>query len=308
MRAAVVLIHGIFSDASAWDELRALMDSDDDLSSFTHQPFEYPTPPFNFNPFVRIPDFDDLAEVLTGYIERVCRDYDYLVIVTHSQGGLILQRFLAQMVRAGRGYDLARIKRIVLYACPNTGSTFLGPVRTFVRRIIRNPQEKSLKTLCAEVAAAHREVVSRIQGADCISESKCPIPIRAYAGASDRIVRPASAKGSFADIGTILGNHKSIIRPKSANAQVYMEFRQLLLDAAVLAEHPVLGAPDLAIGGALMMESNPNPIATWMRSYPGGVSDTISIHNQDALDRLTSTPPMPELLWPKPEGEPDDCE
>nr|BFF25353.1 hypothetical protein GCM10025732_33180 [Glycomyces mayteni] len=121
-------------------------------------------------------------------------------------------------------------------------------------------------------------------------------------------MRPASAKGSFADIGTILGNHKSIIRPKSANAQVYMEFRQLLLDAAVLAEHPVLGAPDLAIGGALMMESNPNPIATWMRSYPGGVSDTISIHNQDALDRLTSTPPMPELLWPKPEGEPDDCE
>jgi hypothetical protein len=44
--------------------------------------------------------------------------------VTHSQGGLILQRSLTWMLHKRRGRELARIRSIVMLACPTGGSEY----------------------------------------------------------------------------------------------------------------------------------------------------------------------------------------
>ena len=50
-------------------------------------------------------------------------------MVTHSQGGLILQRYLAWMLGEGRGRELTTIRLIVTLSCPNEGSEYLSSIR-----------------------------------------------------------------------------------------------------------------------------------------------------------------------------------
>ena len=77
-------------------------------------------------------DEKSIAEKL-GSLQR---EGTKIVLVTHSQGGLIVQRYLARRLASGHGEELRRIRRIVMYACPNNGSQALlaaGADRVFGR-------------------------------------------------------------------------------------------------------------------------------------------------------------------------------
>ena len=76
-----------------------------------------------------IPDYDDIAQTFATWYRVKLEELPGIAIVTHSQGGLILQRFLAWMLNQGPGRELARIRTIVMLACPNGGSGYLGSIR-----------------------------------------------------------------------------------------------------------------------------------------------------------------------------------
>ena len=85
-------------------------------------PFGYATSLVSPNPLRRIPTFDTVADSLKEFLETEAEGFRRLVLVGHGQGGLVVQRYLARMLGAGRGRELAQIRRIVLFACPNSGS------------------------------------------------------------------------------------------------------------------------------------------------------------------------------------------
>ncbi|MGW9498909.1 esterase/lipase family protein [Streptomyces prasinus] len=85
-------------------------------------PFGYATSLVSPNPLRRIPTFDTVADSLKEFLETEAEGFRRLVLVGHGQGGLVAQRYLARMLGAGRGRELAQIRRIVLFACPNSGS------------------------------------------------------------------------------------------------------------------------------------------------------------------------------------------
>lgn len=211
-QAVVVFVHGLFSSSRTWTPFRDLIASDPDFAELSLLDFEYPSPKFNLNPLRQIPDFDVLADSLRTYLETEAADYSEMVLVSHSQGGLIIQRYLARMVMGARGNDLERIRRVIMFACPNSGSEIFLLAR---RRAIfwSHPQERELRPINESVGTAQQVVINRVVHAQRIASDQCPVSIHAYAGERDNVVTPTSAKGVFPDTGILPGDHFSIIQP-----------------------------------------------------------------------------------------------
>ena len=227
-RTAVIFVHGLFSSAGVWRHFDQLIRSDPELSHLTILNFEYSSPKLNWSPLRSIPDFNVLADNLQTYLEVEAVNQSDIILVSHSRGGLIVQRFLSRMISKGRADELARIRRIVMFACPNSGSeVFLTARRGAI--FWRHAQERDLRPINASVTDAQQIVLSRIVHANSIGADECHIPIVAFAGESDNIVTPASARGVFPDTGVLPGDHFTIIRPESLNHRAYTALKKNLL-------------------------------------------------------------------------------
>ncbi|MEU6025168.1 alpha/beta hydrolase [Micromonospora sp. NPDC047134] len=210
----LVLVHGFWSSPATWDGVAQQLGADPDLDGLHLHRFGYESPKLRLPlSWTRIPDYDDIAQSLSAELAFRVPQGD-LILATHSQGGLIVQRFLAWMANEGRARELARIKLIIMLACPNHGSDYARSIRRMAG-FGRHAQARDLKTLSADVAAAQRTVQRQIVSATALTERECPIPIHAYAGRTDNIVRRPSAQGAFTHVLTIPGNHFSILDPRN---------------------------------------------------------------------------------------------
>ena len=225
----VVLVHGLYSSGDTWEYFTRLAGSDPELGDFSLIPFTYPSPKVSFSPLRRIPNFNTLADSLQTFLEIDLCDYKSLVLVSHSQGGLIIQRFLAKMVTSGRASELERVRRVIMFACPNEGSELLLIWRRLGLKLWPHAQESELRPINEAVRDSNQIVLERIVYAKHTSVNSMPIPVIAYAGDSDNIVLPASAKGAFPDTGVIPGDHFSIIQPDSMRHTSYLVFKKNLL-------------------------------------------------------------------------------
>ncbi|MFE2871853.1 SAVMC3_10250 family protein [Embleya sp. NPDC059259] len=215
-----MFVHGLFSSARTWGAFRSLIEADPDLAGIDPFDFEYPSPRLRYSPLKRIPDFDTLADGLGTFLGTL--HHSRVILVSHSQGGLIVQRHLARTVMHARGEDLARIARVVMFACPNSGSQLFQTLRRVTARgFLAHPQERALRPLDDAVHEAQRVVLNRVVHADSVASDQCPVKMCAYAGDQDNVVTPASARGVFPDTGVLPGDHFSIIRPDSADHLAY---------------------------------------------------------------------------------------
>lgn len=231
-RTAVVFIHGLFSSPAIWVDLANALQSDSLLAERTtcHM-FSYAT--WKRWPWIgrRVPDLDTIATGLETFIGEEIPPDDHLVLVSHSQGGLVVQNHLARMLREGRGLELRRIHHLVFFACPNTGSEFLLSLRGFWRNLIPHPQEAALRPFDSLVYNIHRHFTLSILNASSSNPFQCPIPASAYSGSEDGIVSQPSALSLFADAGTLPGDHSSIVRCKNADALILKKLRTHILAA-----------------------------------------------------------------------------
>jgi tetratricopeptide (TPR) repeat protein/pimeloyl-ACP methyl ester carboxylesterase len=212
--ATLVTIHGFWSSPATWDRLIHVWRADEALRGLQIYPFGYPSPKKPRLPFsvTRVPGFDDIAQTLATAYKTTLADASDIAVVTHSQGGLILQRFLAWMVNEGRACELSRIRSVVMLACPNGGSEYMESVRRALG-YSRHPQAGSLDVLDRQVADTQRTVLQRIVNAAVLDDHHCRIPFHVYAGGSDNIVKAASAQAAFPGASTIAGNHSTILDP-----------------------------------------------------------------------------------------------
>jgi hypothetical protein len=77
----------------------------------------------------------------------------------------VVQSCLHSMLSDGQGLNLARVRLIVLFACPNDGSQFLSPLRWVTRFLLRNPQEKGLLPLDARITDARLRPLTPVPSA-----------------------------------------------------------------------------------------------------------------------------------------------
>ncbi|WP_327713730.1 alpha/beta hydrolase (plasmid) [Streptomyces sp. NBC_00464] len=261
----VVFVHGIDSSAKTWDAVRVALAQTEDLTDVEPQPrFEYATGLFGrgwLNPFraLRVlPSIDTVADSLAAYLDTETTDLQRLVLVGHSMGGLVIQRYLTRMLHRGRSHDLARIRRIVLLACPNTGSDLLLSLRKQVS--LRNRQEQQLRPFDEQVSDTHAIVLRDIVNAPGVTANSCPIPFSVYAGETDRVVLAASARSVFPNALSLPGDHFTILREE----RTFNTLKQLLREAAQ-AEPPRHAAsapsPSPSTAGTGSEEEGPSPKA-----------------------------------------------
>lgn len=228
-RLGVVFVHGFNSSAQMWEPFESLIGQDEDLDFVGPLPFSYDTRLWQPHPLRGIPEFDTVADSLKEFLDTEAGEFDRLMLVCHSQGGLIVQRCLARMLVEGRGKDLARIRRVVLFACPNNGSQFALALRRGLLR--RNPQEHQLRPLDQQITDTQRIVLRDIVNAGEVTARTCPIPFSVYAGETDNIVTPASAGSVFPGAAALPGDHSGIARPDSRAHRSYSTLRRLIFTA-----------------------------------------------------------------------------
>lgn len=239
-KAAVVFVHGFLSSAQAWASFKRLIHADADLDALDVVLFEYSTPVVEPRPWRQIPDVTTVSLWLRSRIEELESQYERIVIVAHSMGGLVTLQFVARTLEDGEGTRLRRIKNIVLFACPTAGADFLRTVRRLLRMVpmFRHVQERSLRPLDADMTRVQEIILNRVVHATEADDQNCPIPLRLYAGAADGIVPRPSAHGPYPYRCTrvVGGDHFTIIRPDDENHESYRALKRILTDA--LAEVP----------------------------------------------------------------------
>lgn len=230
-RLGVVLVHGFRSSPAMWDDLTHLITEDEGLDFVETLPFGYATGFGRISPARALPTFDLVADSLKEYMDTEGEAFPRLMFVAHSQGGLIVQRYLVRMLAEGRGHDLARIGRVVLLACPNNGSEFLMSLRrNFLG--LRHPQERQLRPLNDKITETQRTVLRAIVNATEVTAGTCPIRFDVYAGETDNIVPEASAQSAFPKVAALPGGHSSIARPTSRRHRTYTTLRRLILETS----------------------------------------------------------------------------
>ncbi|MFE9256464.1 tetratricopeptide repeat protein [Streptomyces sp. NPDC006879] len=229
MRVHLVLVHGLFSSGRAWKAFHDLIATDPELRDWVsiHR-FEYDSAVTKLRPDRRVAETDDIADQLGTFLQTQLADAERIMLLTHSQGGLIVQRFLARKLWNGAGTELARIKHLTMFACPNTGSGFFLSVRKNLKGLA-NAQERQLRPFDRSVTEAQRTVLSSVVHARTISDTECPIPVQAFGGSADNIVPPVVARGVFPEGGVVTADHFSIIRPADRTALPYLSVRAALL-------------------------------------------------------------------------------
>ncbi|BBC34933.1 hypothetical protein SGFS_062270 [Streptomyces graminofaciens] len=290
-RLGVVMIHGIRSDAKAWAPLRKLIAKDDKLGFVETLPFEYATGVARIHPLRVFPTIDTIADSLKEFLVTEAGDFDRLMLVTHSQGGLVAQRCLARMLGDGAGHDLARIRRMVMLACPNNGSELLLSLRrSFLG--LGHPQEKDLRPLNDLVTGTLRTVLRDVVHATAVTDRTCPIEVSVYAGESDGVVTPASAKSVFPNSAVLPGDHSSILKAETADHRTFTTLRRLMLDIPERAAAPE--APSAAAVPEAPPAAPPTaPPGTVNNTISGGVTNGPVIQAGSVQNVYYSAPPTP---------------
>ncbi|MFF2642445.1 NB-ARC domain-containing protein [Streptomyces niveus] len=326
-RVGLVLVHGLFSSPRTWSAFEELIARDPDLAHVDTLPFGYVSPVASFSPLRRIPSFDDVADSLRVFLDVEGANHQRLVLVSHSQGGLVVQRYLARMLADGRGTELARIARVVMFACPSSGSELaLLLRRSFLRR---HPQERQLRPLATAVTEAQRAVLDRVVYARSVTAQSCPIPITVFAGETDGIVTPSSARSVFPDAGVLPGDHFGIIRPDSPRHRSYTALKRLLPALATPTAAPVPAevalptpAPDWHSRAGVDHEQNglfgiepavellladlAGPTGPWVVNVrgAGGVGKTTRAY--EAARRVAQEGVFDHILWTTVRGDVDE--
>jgi pimeloyl-ACP methyl ester carboxylesterase len=264
-RPAVVFVHGLFSSPDTWRQIEDLLRDDKDFAEHAFLHFRYASPRFRLSPLRSIPDMNVTADNLETFLQSEAADFDDISFVTHSQGGLVVQRFLVRMLINSRGHELLRVRRVIMFACPNAGSQVFLILRRSMR-FWRHPQERALRPLNDAVMETQKILVARILNAGFPGSDRCPIPVFAYAGEVDDIVSPASARGVFPDTGVLPGDHFSIIQPTSREHRTYKTLKMRLLEKPPLVREATIEGPadnpsrPVAAGGAPSITAQTLPI------------------------------------------------
>lgn len=227
----VIFVHGFGSDAETWADLQALVMKDADLTAeFDFRTFEYPTQWINLNPWEKIPSLGATAKLLEAELTTVDYADRDLVLVGHSQGGLVIQKFISSKLSEGKGRQISKIRQVITFATPNRGSEFVAGLRKLFFAMFFNPQEKALRVLNDDIHEMGGRIAEQVVNARTAGDSTMPIPFVAFGGIKDKIVTGPSAQGSFPEYSELPGNHFSILNPTDAQDLRYRKFKEALLD------------------------------------------------------------------------------
>lgn len=238
-KAILVLIHGFISDHRCWDPLRRLFETDARIAErFEVECFDYPTSLLGKGSDHAHPSLRQVAGQLSEFLAQPRFAGHPLVLVGHSQGGLVIQAYFVLLLEARQARQLSRVRQAIFIATPNLGSVFLDRTRRLTDHVLKvlsgsflHPQERLLRALQPEIMEIQKRLLGNIVAAGSHSDEACPIPLQCFYGSADRIVLDVSAQSFFApDVCVPLpAGHMDIIRPQNTEDERYAKLTDAIL-------------------------------------------------------------------------------
>jgi len=238
-KAILVLIHGFISDHRCWDSFRHLLETDARIAErFDIECFDYPTSLLGKGSEHAHPSLRQVAGQLNEFLAQPRFAGHPLVLVGHSQGGLVIQAYFVLLLEARQAQQLSRVRQAIFIATPNLGSVFLDRTRRLTDHMLKvlsgsflHPQERLLRALQPEIMEIQKLLLGNIVAAVSHSDQACPIPLQCFYGSADRIVLDVSAQSFFApDVCMPLpAGHMDIIRPQDTADERYAKLTDAIL-------------------------------------------------------------------------------
>jgi len=216
-RTLVVFVHGFGSSGACWKTLIELLNQEPRIRDrFDLVCYEYPTQWFNFRQLRKIPTLKEIGQGLGAFLNQSqFSAYPELMLVGHSQGGLIIQSWITAKLQEGSGESLDKLRQVLLIATPNRGSQLFSGLRKFASYLTFNPQERSLRVLDPQIDEMMGIISQRVVGAEARGPNAWPIPMHAFWGLQDNVVQEASAKGPFEVTDPLAGDHFTVLKPEN---------------------------------------------------------------------------------------------
>src|SRR5204863_7401615 len=126
---------------------------------------DYPTKWVGLNILGRIPRLQELGRSLGDEIDSPAYRGRPLTLVGHSQGGLVILAYFADLLQRGEASRLAQIRQAIFLATPCEGSTTGMSLRALAATIFSNPQELTLRVLNPDVADIRAAIQERVVSA-----------------------------------------------------------------------------------------------------------------------------------------------
>jgi pimeloyl-ACP methyl ester carboxylesterase len=230
MKDLVLFVHGFGSSPGCWEPLMALLQRDPRITSrYDLETFSYPTSWFSLNRLNRIPSLKELGRLLGARIDSKNWNGRNLTLVGHSQGGLVIQSWMADLLQ-GQASRLGNLNQVLLIATPNAGSVTGLNLRRLASMLFTNPQELTLRVLSRDVAELQSIIRNSIVYSTEDSTVSWRVPIHAFAGLQDNVVPEASARGCFESVTPMPGNHFTILRPSNEDDDRYCRIAERLTE------------------------------------------------------------------------------
>ncbi len=229
-KGMILFVHGFGSSHECWKTMLKLLSEDNRINArYGFATWDYPTKWVELNLLGRIPRLEEIGRSLADEIDSPKYRGCELTLVGHSQGGLVIQNYFAELLN-GQASKLRDVRQAIFFATPNEGSTTAISLRHFMSTFFRNPQEVALRVLNPDVSDMRAIIRERIVAATEDNENNWRVPIHAFCGMQDNIVPETSARGPFDRVKRVKGTHFSIIKPEDDEDPRYTEFVELLLD------------------------------------------------------------------------------
>lgn len=222
------------------------------------------------------------AQLLANEIDTKWNRYDTFDVIAHSQGGLVLRRYIADRVMAGRPLKLGRA---ILYDTPNTGAAL---ARAAALPIIKFGTSREAQDL-----GYGSQMLQELLRDEAQHDAHLNVPQFFVVAGNPDFVDKTSAWG----IGhpsssyTVLPghNHMSIIAPRYAEDPIFCAAKSYLLDANAgagddpKARHmqPTLSAKQYLDHSAT--DSETGRFVYWNRAVPFAGRDVEIAHIEDFL-------------------------
>ncbi len=219
----IYFVHGFSGSQGTWRSLVELIKLDDELKDlFEIGYYNYPT--FTFSPLKLFTLFNprkyDSLENNAKSLETLLKDVDSekFILVGHSLGGLIIRMFLLDFfAKKYRG----RIKKILLYAPANNGSSLASFLSTIYR-----------KNLHLKILKYENDYLNDLNEKWKLSGIENSVDITAIVGLRDKTIRTTSAVYGLKEKNIYYfndKNHLSIKNPGSADSAIFLNFKKQLL-------------------------------------------------------------------------------
>jgi predicted alpha/beta hydrolase family esterase/tetratricopeptide (TPR) repeat protein len=214
----VLFVHGLGGGQGTWGAFDELLKKDADIKKrITVAECRFPTRLCRFLPTWKSTPLQDLAKGLATEIRTRYKDYQKILLVCHSLGGLIAKRFIIDEFKQSAPLP---VREVIFFATPHYGSSFANRADLFS---IEHRHLRQLRTDSDFIDSINEDWVTF----KCEARVGCTYVV----GGQDAIVsRHSAGAGRGLNVEFISDKgHSDIVKPKSVDDISFLLVKQAAL-------------------------------------------------------------------------------